>query len=242
MELVMVFLLSLLVTGWSKKKGNPLFLIASVLSLIGVIIYCIVVYWYIILYIIGGVIILFIVFFSTVIVAEYLRKVKVKYDSSNKISVKNRDYYLARKTEKFETEKFGLIDTDENEVLPFIYDNITVISTDTDKYFIVEQKTKFGVVDINGNIVVPIEFDNCEFFYKSFIRVEKNGKFRIIDLDADRTLNQENYYDTIEITEGDKIKVKDNKEVSYLELEPYKLYYIIYKEYGHYILHHTKTE
>ncbi len=57
-------------------------------------------------------------------------------------------------------EKYGCINTKGKEIIPFIYDDMTVAS---EGKYIVKVDEKYGVVDKNGNELVPCKYDSIEY-------------------------------------------------------------------------------
>jgi hypothetical protein len=62
-------------------------------------------------------------------------------------------------------EKYGLIDTSNNIIIPFIYDFVDVRILDEcgGEIFIAEKAGKCGIIDINENILIPFEYDDIDF-------------------------------------------------------------------------------
>ena len=58
--------------------------------------------------------------------------------------------------------KYGVIDLDNNVVLPFLYDSIKIIYKEKDSPFgyVVEKNSKFGVLDLLGNIIIPLSYSD----------------------------------------------------------------------------------
>ena len=53
------------------------------------------------------------------------------------------------------SEKYGVIDINDNVIVPIIYDRINGWG----QYYIVVQKSKYGILDINGNQQVSLKYD-----------------------------------------------------------------------------------
>ena len=70
--------------------------------------------------------------------------------------------------------KYGMIDTLGNTIIPFIYDKIHPCGNDL---AIVDVNQKMGIADRTGNLVLPIEYDLIHPFVNGVLLVRKNGKF-----------------------------------------------------------------
>jgi hypothetical protein len=76
-------------------------------------------------------------------------------------------------------KKHGYIDINENAIVPFQYDDISLFRNGL---ACVKQNKKFGFVNRKGKIVIPIQFDSNNNFEDSGLAiVEKNKKFGFID-------------------------------------------------------------
>lgn len=54
--------------------------------------------------------------------------------------------------------KFGLIDVNENVIMPFEYNNISL--SEDNKFLKLQKDGKYGLADFKGNILIPCEFDS----------------------------------------------------------------------------------
>lgn len=91
------------------------------------------------------------------------------------------------------SEKKGVIDSDENIIVPCKYysisefeNNLAIISVLFEHFenydfkegqWIYENNFKYGIVDISGNEIVPCEFDEILHFTSGLSRFKKNKKF-----------------------------------------------------------------
>jgi len=73
---------------------------------------------------------------------------------------------------------WGYIDTDGNEVIPYIYDSAQSF---IDGLALVRQDGKSGFINAAGNIVIPLIYDSAQAFTEDFAVVSKNGMFGFID-------------------------------------------------------------
>lgn len=66
-------------------------------------------------------------------------------------------------------DKYGCINTKGKEVIPFIYDDLTLAPNGK---IIVQTEEKYGVIDKDGNELLPCKYDSIEYD-------EEEGKFRL---------------------------------------------------------------
>lgn len=84
--------------------------------------------------------------------------------------------------------KWGLINVNENIIVPFIYDesfNIYALPFRENEGFIVEKEGKEGVINLESKVIIPFEYDClCSNFFdtaKSLTVAKKNGKRGVIN-------------------------------------------------------------
>ena len=80
--------------------------------------------------------------------------------------------------------KKGVIDKDNNEVIPCLYDDTRYFSLKEQPYCTVELKGKKGVADINGNEIVPCKYDEVrdwQFKDGDFCEVKSLGGIGIVN-------------------------------------------------------------
>ncbi len=88
--------------------------------------------------------------------------------------------------------KYGVIDFNENVMIPFEYDSIMLVSderylvnkggkVDEDFMFYVEGG-KFGVVDEKGNVVIPLKYDDLSLADDNLLTAKLGKKYGVIDL------------------------------------------------------------
>lgn len=107
-----------------------------------------------------------------------------------------------------EVTKFGIVDTNNNEVIPCIYDGVSGINSYITSGLTVEdvgisfysffksivkkpgfyegvatvkKDGKWGAIDTSGNVVVPFEFSELEAFNEGLAKAQKNDKYGFID-------------------------------------------------------------
>jgi len=78
--------------------------------------------------------------------------------------------------------KFGVIDSKGNLLIPFIYDDIR--SFYKKKYSIAKINNKYGVIDYHNKLLLPFKYNKLSFNNKKEILIAKNNnnKFGVIDL------------------------------------------------------------
>ncbi len=82
--------------------------------------------------------------------------------------------------------KKGIINSNNEVIVPFIYDLIFTIDIDANK-FIARMNGKDGIIDINGEVIVPFIYDRLDETdtdSNKFI-AEMNGKNGIIDINGE---------------------------------------------------------
>lgn len=96
-----------------------------------------------------------------------------KYEFMNPMDQENM--ILAKKD-----GKNGYIDINDNILIPFIYDDLSVFS---DKGLALAQiKDKFGAINRKGEVVISFIYERLYYFYKSGLAIiMKNGKLGFID-------------------------------------------------------------
>jgi hypothetical protein len=84
----------------------------------------------------------------------------------------------------------GIISVDQEIILPFKYDQITLQS---ENYFTIEINNKYGIVNSKGEITLEPSYDMITFFYvNDFAIAEKNNKAWFIDFNGN-ILNTKEY-------------------------------------------------
>jgi len=73
--------------------------------------------------------------------------------------------------------KWGFIDKEGNEIIPFMYDSVSPFS---DGLARAKFDNKWGVINIKNEVVIPFIYDGI-VIYSSFIRVELDNKMGLID-------------------------------------------------------------
>jgi hypothetical protein len=89
--------------------------------------------------------------------------------------------------------RYGYIDHDGNEVIPFIYD-------DADHFYqelaCVRLGSKVGFINTDGKFVIPFIYDDAKCFYNGFCVVRFGNKWGVIDTMGDTVVEAE--YDYID--------------------------------------------
>lgn len=70
--------------------------------------------------------------------------------------------------------KFGLIDSKNEIIIPFIYDEIK--SSQNWRYFIIKQKNKIGLINVSGAVIKEPVYDNIELRKEYVVLKRKNFK------------------------------------------------------------------
>ncbi len=76
-------------------------------------------------------------------------------------------------------DKFGYIDIDQNVIIPFDYEEMSVFS-----YGLTPAKKngKYGYINRNGEVIIPFQYNTETHFYPSGLAIaQKNDKFGFID-------------------------------------------------------------
>lgn len=85
-------------------------------------------------------------------------------------------------------EKVGVIDPNGKEVIPIEYSSIQWFPAYPDVYSVIKQEApgqfKSGYIRSNGEILFDIKYDSAAEFEEGFGRLEKNGKWAVVDLNG----------------------------------------------------------
>lgn len=95
-----------------------------------------------------------------------------EFESSRDLTIFDGTFTLLKTTDA--GNKYGMIDTLGNTIIPFIYDKIHPCGNDLAT---VELNKKVGIADRTGNLVLPIEYDLIHPFVNGVLLVRKDGKF-----------------------------------------------------------------
>ena len=95
-----------------------------------------------------------------------------KYDFVDK-DMQKRDMYIVEKD-----GKYGVIDHNENIIIPLIYDDYLILHK---QYIIADKDGKVGLIDFNNNIIIPFEYDGLSICNGNII-ADLNGKSGFINL------------------------------------------------------------
>ena len=96
-----------------------------------------------------------------------------KYKFMNPLDQENM--ILAKKD-----DKEGYIDINDNILIPFIYNDLSVFSDNG--LAIAQIKDKFGAINRKGEVLIPFIYDRLNYFYKSGLsKIVKNGKYGFVD-------------------------------------------------------------
>lgn len=63
-----------------------------------------------------------------------------------------------------EKNKWGMIDSKGNTIIPFMYDEIAYRNESSCPLYAVRKDNKWGFIDKNGKTIIPFEFDSAENF------------------------------------------------------------------------------
>ncbi|SEW46820.1 WG containing repeat-containing protein [Chitinophaga sp. YR573] len=105
----------------------------------------------------------------------------------------------------------GVIDLSENKLLPFEYDKLERINSNTERVynFIGLKDGKYGMCSMNGNVIIPFEYDRLSKTYSSFISGTKNGLKGLFDLSGKVILPFD--YGVVNVGEKAILLKKENK-------------------------------
>ena len=97
---------------------------------------------------------------------------KVKYEEIKKFT-SNVAIFIVN-------NKYGLLNTNGNEIVKAKYDKIVKINEDTD-LFLVKFGEKYGIINSNGQELFPFIYDEIKFISEGFYSVKKDGKYGVIN-------------------------------------------------------------
>ncbi len=120
----------------------------------------------------------------------------------------NYDYFAAK-----QEGKYGVIDHDGNEILPFIYDRIEPNVTNHElnrQLAVVSKNKKFGVVDLNNNMIIPFEYEEIGILSDESLCVKKNNQIKIVDFSLKQVCDTKFQYIGLRNNEGCFCAIKDN--------------------------------
>jgi len=103
---------------------------------------------------------------------------------------------------------YGLFDGNGNELLPYIYQEM---SYEADDCIIVRYNDLCGIVDVNGNVKLPYEYEKLSCYWpEKFILAKKNGKWGVFAYDLKELIPFEfdgiNLYNNFIIVQKGKYK------------------------------------
>ena len=125
-----------------------------------------------------------------------------KYKFMNPLDQENM--ILAKKD-----DKEGYIDINDNILIPFIYNDLSVFSDNG--LAIAQIKDKFGAINRKGEVVIPFIYDRLNYFYKSGLAVIiKNGKYGFVDKTGKEIVSP--IYNSVDQSMNDSILFVKNKE------------------------------
>lgn len=91
------------------------------------------------------------------------------------------DYFSDDRIIAYKNEKGGIIDINQNEIIPFVYDGI--FWDETREFYTVEKEGLTGVINTEGKEIVACNFMNV-FLHDEFIMVSFDKKLGIIDYEG----------------------------------------------------------
>lgn len=114
-----------------------------------------------------------------------------------------------------ESGKWGVIDLNNNILIPFKYTNI--LCWEQYDYFSVEYEGKWGIINLCDEIVIPFEYDWLSYSDKyGWIIAELKGKFGCITVNGEIIVPF--VYDDIMLHEAEKlIPVKYGQQAFYID-------------------------
>lgn len=115
--------------------------------------------------------------------------VEMKYKDILTLSSTNTDSYIV----KNDSNKFGLIGSDDKQILNTKYDEIKQISSNP--YYCVKEGNTLKVIDSQENTILDKGFDDVAQLNTENIVVIKDGKYGVLSLTGDKILD--NVYDNI---------------------------------------------
>ncbi len=101
--------------------------------------------------------------------------------------------------------KYGVIDYDENIVIPFEYDDNIY---DWDGYLYTKQNNREGILNYDNEIVVPFLYDTASISEFGYKKVTSNDYYGL--LDADNNMIVDVFYESLTIETPDRIIAKMN--------------------------------
>jgi hypothetical protein len=85
-------------------------------------------------------------------------------------------------------EKSGVYSREGKEVIPCMYDDITI--WEENLYFLVQTGMKKGIFTWNGNVLIPIEFDLIKRYNNTNWALTKENKLRYFNPNNQHWINQ----------------------------------------------------
>ena len=82
--------------------------------------------------------------------------------------------------------KYGFIDTENNSIIPEIYESADVFSEEVAP---VQVDGKWGYINRNNELVIPFKYENASIFSEGVASVEENGLWGIINHDGEYILS-----------------------------------------------------
>lgn len=81
-------------------------------------------------------------------------------------------------------DRMGIIDENENIVLPIEYKDISHSAYNDGSFLAVNKEGKYGCVLINGKISLPFEYDQINYNYSKNLKTIKNNKCGLIQINS----------------------------------------------------------
>ena len=107
--------------------------------------------------------------FKSVLNNHYQDLEPVYYDQDNK--------FIAKKN-----GKFGIINLDESNLVPFIYDEISNWVEYGPRAHFVTENHKKGLISYDGKILIPTEFNSLSYISDDYIIVSKDTKYGVLNI------------------------------------------------------------
>ncbi|MDD4781120.1 MAG: WG repeat-containing protein [Tissierellia bacterium] len=143
----------------------------------------------------------------------------------------NDDRIIASKN-----NNYGLIDINQNEIIPFEYNYMDYIS---DNFIVASNEDgKYGVINIDNEILLSFEYDEISNVYESddYFRISKNNKFGLVNVN-DIKIVIPFEYDNIEYSGNELVIARNNNKSGLINMNnkvviPFTYDYISYNKEG----------
>lgn len=76
-------------------------------------------------------------------------------------------------------KKYGYIDASGDEIIPLLYDSVSISFADERAF--VKSGNRWGFIDVTGKTIIPIQYDEASNFSNGLAAVKLNGKYGYIN-------------------------------------------------------------